>query len=51
MHAVSCDKPNGDVQINAEYLTTNKPIVKQQLQKAGVRLAHQLDIAFGAFQD
>jgi hypothetical protein len=47
MHTSSCDKPAGDVQINAENLTTNEPIVKQQLQKAGVRLAHLLDIAFG----
>jgi hypothetical protein len=29
------------------YLETNKPVVKAQLQKAGVRLARLLDVAFG----
>jgi hypothetical protein len=51
MHTSSCDKPNGDVQINADYLRINEAIVKGQLQKAGVRLAHQLDKAFGSSQD
>jgi S1/P1 Nuclease len=47
MHGSSCDKPQGDVTISAEYLATNEPLVKEQLQKAGVRLARLLDIAFG----
>lgn len=50
MHAPSCDKPDGDVIINSEYLNANEAVVKEQLQKAGVRLARQLDIAFGALQ-
>jgi nuclease S1 len=33
--------------VDAAYLDTNKPVVKEQLQKAGVRLAHLLDTAFG----
>lgn len=45
IHGKSCDKPPGDVTINAAYLQANKPIVKEQLQKAGVRLAHLLDRA------
>ncbi|WP_407154818.1 S1/P1 nuclease [Bradyrhizobium sp. STM 3557] len=51
MHASTCDKPDGNVQISPEYLKANDPLVKEQLQKAGVRLAHQLDFAFGALQD
>jgi hypothetical protein len=50
MHASSCDKPDTDVKIDADYLRINEAIVKQQLQKAGVRLAHQLDVAFSGFQ-
>jgi hypothetical protein len=42
MNTSSCGRPAGDIQINVEYLTTNEPIAK-----AGVRLAHLLDIAFG----
>jgi hypothetical protein len=42
----SCDQPQGSVQISSDYLNANKPVVKQQLQKAGVRLARMLDIAF-----
>src|SRR5262249_48721060 len=43
----SCDRPSGDVLIDATYVQTNKAIVRQQLAKAGVRLAHLLDTAFG----
>jgi S1/P1 Nuclease len=46
-HAASCDMPGGDVQITQQYLNANEPVVKTQLQKAGVRLARLLDIAFG----
>jgi hypothetical protein len=46
-HGSSCDLPQGNVDINSEYLKNNEPIVKEQLQKAGVRLARLLDIAFG----
>lgn len=46
-HGASCDQPQGTVHITSDYLIANKPVVKQQLQKAGVRLARLLDIAFG----
>src|SRR5262249_4164491 len=39
MHGNSCDQPSGSVRIDQAYIDTNVPIVKQQLQKAGVRLA------------
>jgi hypothetical protein len=35
------------VKIDAAYIQANTPIVREQLQKAGVRLAHLLDAAFG----
>jgi hypothetical protein len=35
------------VKIDAAYVETNTPIVREQLQKAGVRLAHVLDAALG----
>jgi S1/P1 Nuclease len=50
VHGKSCDKPDGSVTIDADYLKTNEPIVKEQLQKAGVRLAKLLDTAFGDLQ-
>jgi hypothetical protein len=43
----SCDKPNGKVAIDAGYVAANAPIVREQLQRAGVRLAHLLDAALG----
>jgi hypothetical protein len=44
----SCDLPNAaHVTIDAAYLETNKPIVREQLQKARVRLARILDTALG----
>jgi len=43
----SCDEPEGSITINQEYLDANEPVVKEQLQKAGVRLAKLLDTAFG----
>jgi hypothetical protein len=33
--------------IGADYLDANEAVVKEQLQKAGVRLARVLDAAFG----
>lgn len=48
MHASSCDQPTpAHVSVDVDYLETNKPVVKEQLQKAGVRLARILDTAFG----
>ncbi len=41
----SCGKPPGKVTIDAGYVAANAPIVREQLQKAGVRLAHMLDVA------
>jgi hypothetical protein len=35
------------VTIDANYVQANTPIVREQLQKAGVRLAHMLDGALG----
>lgn len=48
MHGKSCDGPeSGNVTIDAAYAKVNQPIIKKQLQKAGVRLARMLDVAFG----
>jgi hypothetical protein len=38
--------PPGSVTINAEYFDANESVVKEQLQKAGVRLARLLDLTF-----
>jgi hypothetical protein len=35
------------VTITDDYQKANRPVVREQLQKAGVRLAHMLDAAFG----
>jgi hypothetical protein len=43
----SCDQPPGKLTIDAAYVVANTPIVRQQLQKGGVRLAHLLDGALG----
>jgi S1/P1 Nuclease len=43
----SCDHPSGKVTIDAAYVAANAPIIREQLQKAGVRLAHLLDAALG----
>jgi hypothetical protein len=43
----SCDHPSGKVKIDAAYVAVNAPIVREQLQKSGVRLAHLLDAALG----
>jgi hypothetical protein len=47
MHEASCDPSGGSVAVSREYLDANQPIVREQLQKAGVRLARVLDAAFG----
>jgi len=47
MHGSSCDQPSGTVKIDQAYIDRNVPIVKEQLQKAGVRLAGLLDKALG----
>ena len=47
MDGGSCNVPAGSVTIDADYLAANGPVVKEQLQKAGVRLARVLDAAFG----
>jgi hypothetical protein len=39
--------PSKHVDVDADYLQVNQPIVKEQLQKAGVRLSRMLDVAFG----
>jgi hypothetical protein len=43
----SCDQPSEKVKIDAAYVDANTPILREQLQKAGVRLAHLLDAALG----
>jgi hypothetical protein len=44
----SCNGPQPPhVDVDAAYLQANQPIVKVQLQKAGVRLSRMLDDAFG----
>jgi hypothetical protein len=35
------------VTIDAGYVAANAPVVREQLQKEGVRLAHMLDNALG----
>src|SRR5262249_16610434 len=48
MHAASCDSPpSAHLAIDNDYVDANLPVVREQLQKAGVRLAHLLDRAFG----
>jgi hypothetical protein len=47
MHGASCDLPNpAEVVIDTAYVENATGIVREQLQKAGVRLAHLLDKAF-----
>jgi hypothetical protein len=46
-HGDSCDPPSGSVKIDQAYIDANVPIVKEQLQKAGIRLARLLDKALG----
>jgi hypothetical protein len=41
----SCDHPSGKVKIDAAYVATNTPIIREKLQKSGARLAHLLDAA------
>ncbi|WP_029077833.1 S1/P1 nuclease [Bradyrhizobium sp. th.b2] len=46
MRTVSCDLPStDDVLVDAAYLDANEAVVKEQFQKAGVRLARLLDAA------
>jgi hypothetical protein len=42
-----CDQPAGKVKIDAAYIAVNTLVVREQLQKAGVRLAHMLDATLG----
>jgi hypothetical protein len=43
----SCDHQSGKVKIDAAYVAMNTPVIREQLQKAGVRLAHMLDATLG----
>jgi hypothetical protein len=47
MHGQSCDPSRESLMITSEYLESNKLVVREQLQKAAVRLARMLDTAFG----
>jgi hypothetical protein len=46
-HGNNCDQASGSVNIDQAYMYANVPIVRQQLQKAGIRLAGLLDKALG----
>jgi hypothetical protein len=39
----SCDPPTGKVRIDATYVQASSAVIREQLLKAGVRLAHLLD--------
>jgi hypothetical protein len=43
----SCALPKGAVAIDAGYIAASSTVIREQLQKAGVRLAHLLDAALG----
>lgn len=43
----SCDAPSRNVNIDSTYIRANVPIVREQLLKAGLRLARLLDQAVG----
>ena len=43
----SCEPGAESVDVDGSYVQANKAIVRQQLSKAGVRLAHLLNEAFG----
>jgi hypothetical protein len=43
----SCDHSPGKVTIDAAYVLANAPIIREQLQKSGARLAHLLDTTLG----
>jgi hypothetical protein len=47
MHGQSCDPTGESLTITSEYLESNKLVVREQLQKATVRLARLLDTALG----
>jgi hypothetical protein len=47
MYGQSCDPLSESMTITTEYLESNKLVVREQLQKAAVRLAHILDVALG----
>jgi hypothetical protein len=42
---VLADLSPGSVTIDAAYVAASTPVIREQLQKAGVRLAHLLDEA------
>jgi hypothetical protein len=47
VHSQSCDPTNESMTMTTEYLESNKLVVREQLQKAAVRLARLLDTALG----
>jgi S1/P1 Nuclease len=47
MRGSSCDPNAGFQKVDEQYLAANAAAVKEQLEKAGVRLAHLLDINLG----
>ena len=47
MHGSSCDPTVQPFAISTEYLESNNLVVREQLQKAALRLARLLDTALG----
>lgn len=45
MNGSTCEPPKASVTISEEYLAANEAVIKEQLLKASVRLAHLLDTA------
>jgi hypothetical protein len=45
MHGPSCDATAPYLVIDAAFLDANEAVVKEHLQKAGIRLAQLLDMA------
>jgi hypothetical protein len=46
MHGSSCNLTSAALNISAEYLDADAPVLKERLKRAGVRLAQLLDTAF-----
>ena len=42
----TCEKPSGSVNIDTAYVSGSRSIIRERLSKAGVRLAHLLNMAF-----
>lgn len=45
MREATCERSSDAVNIGSDYFDANVPVVRDQIQKAGARLAHLLDLA------